>query len=550
LSTTELARGPERSGGRSPAAPTRASMGSLPAFVDAASCTAWLEDVPLLNLGAANVALSQQIDLFTAFECTPETRAAVLEVLRPAVLAVQREHAKRFRGKQLPLTPVRRDSLLEVARLWDVFARAWEACVADLPGGPTGASRLLAKACHRAMDAVVRKTADFHYAYVQAAPEDFTVLHRLYLTVERAGLSRHRVRDPLGTGEPISCTQIYLRGLLFEAAMPREHRPQVLPIIETWIDRWLGKVHLLPAPPARPRVPPLIVDLDQPGGARRSNDGADRRALRYLDMGSVALSLEKRIQLLRQGRRPEDAGLDPTLSPREGESLFVALHLQWCGGRIRRLSERHAVDAPAWVSTGIAAAHFYISKRPFEQPGGGTRLDGSAAESSDRRIRAATDYMRVAGIIAEQWLVRDESLGGIGLVRPANEIGSTRLAHGQLVSVRVRGRAALLLGAIRWLQEVQDGGLHVGVQLLAGTPVPVALTRTEGDRAGPALALPAVAALQSPSSLLVVPGTFDGPRIVEIHDHERTRVQLTGLLESGADFERVAFVPCMERTHE
>lgn len=518
--------------------------GAAPAFVDGPSCTAWLDDVPLVNVGAANGMLYTQLEQFTTFACSAEKRFEALEVLRPAILTVQTEHAKRFRGKQLPLSPQRRENLAEVASLWDALARAYQRCLETSAARDTAGLKLLSKMCHRALDASVRKLRDYHHAYVQVPLDDYRMLHRMFLFAEREGVLRNRVRDPLfPEREALSCQRIYVSGLLFEAATPREHRPLALAAIERWIESWCGKVTTSATSPADPKVPPMMVDLAAAGGARRGDDVRASESLRFLDMSGVAHSLEKRIYALRHGGKPEELGLGTDLTKRDFETLLVALYRQWCSGKLRRANERQRIDTIAHVSVGIKAAHFFLSKRPFEQPVLNRAEASSDAGAPESRIKAATEYMMMVGITAEQWIVRDESVGGLGLIRPLDEAESTRLAHGQLVSVRPRGGNTLLVGTIQWLQEAQDGDLHVGVRLVPGLPSPVAVRTNGQEKFAPALMLAPVPALNAPSSLLLPPGTYAMDRVLQVYSRDLESVQLTGLLDAGTDFERVAFVP-------
>jgi hypothetical protein len=58
-----------------------------------------------------------------------------------------------------------------------------------------------------------------------------------------------------------------------------------------------------------------------------------------------------------------------------------------------------------------------------------------------------------------------------------------------------------------------------------------------------AMALGAVPALRSPPTLVLPSGWYKPKRIVEAVMRKTTRLQLTELVERGADFERVTFEP-------
>lgn len=522
--------------------------GAVPghAFSDPASAHRWLDDVPLVNVRAASSMLTTQLERFVKLSCDPETRYETLEVLRPALLTVQHEHAKRFRGKQLPLSPQRRQSLDEVSNLWDALLVGYWSCIDKTATGSEAERRLYAKMCHRSLDTLIRKMRDQQHAYLQVAPVDIAALHTLYGLAERAAIHRKRVRDPaIGAKEDaVSCERLYVIALLFDAATPREHRPLALQAIERWLERWAGKITVDTKPPAHCKVPPLWVNLMGADSVQRGAAPADDSLVRYLDVAELSHSLEKRIHALRRGARLEDIDLGVELSRRDLEVLVAGLHRQWCGGTTRRESERREINAVAHVSVGIQAAHFFLSKRPFEQPALEDAGEASTiAGPGEARIKAATEYMLMNGISAEQWVLRDESIGGMGLIRPRDEIESTRLGHGQLVSVRPRGGHTVTVGTIQWLQEAQDGDLHVGVKLVPGMPSPVAVRLEERAKFIAALMLPTVTALNAPTSLLLPLGTYALNRTLELVTNHREQVQLTGLLEVGADFERVAFVP-------
>ena len=79
------------------------SEGAAPEFSDAATCKAWLENVPLANVAAAQGELLTQLQEFNRFPSAAAPRLAVMEALREAVHFVQIEQAKRFTNRALPM---------------------------------------------------------------------------------------------------------------------------------------------------------------------------------------------------------------------------------------------------------------------------------------------------------------------------------------------------------------------------------------------------------------------------------------------------------------
>lgn len=513
-----------------------------PAFVDAAACRAWLDELPLADVEAANVAIERELARLAAFdECPPGRRVDLAELLRPHVLDIQAELARKFRGKPAPLTPARRDAFAAVNRLWDTLARLYQGAAEAI--GKREDDMVALAAC-RGLDATARKLREHHHAYVRVQSVDLRRLHRLFGFADLTGVVRQRVKDPLANDNAaITCELVYIRALLLEAATTREHRQSALAVIERWIDTWSARVKVLAAPSDAITSPPLYVALDGDGGLQR--EPVRGPAARVFDVSALGATLEKRIHGLRHGKKLLELDLGNELSKREFEHLLVALFRQWCEApSLRRRHDRQKVASFAHVSRGMLAAHFYLSRRPFTQPFARADLPASGDAAAElERIRAATDYMRAHGVVAEEWSVRDESLAGLGMVRSPSEHAETSLTHGMLLAIRPRGGGTVLVAALQWMEEALEGELQIGVRLLPGAPMPVATRMLGQDRFVPALLLAPIAGINAPSSVVLPPGTFAPNRVIEIFVKGIDRVQLTGLLEVGVDYERAAYMP-------
>lgn len=520
--------------------PVRAE--AQPAFVDVPGCRRWLLELPITDVARTSQLVTAQLVPVADADLPPDLRLEIAEVVRPHVVLVQEQLARRFRGRPAPLSRERRALFRDVCALWDALARVYLRCLESWIG--SGADpELQSLACARAIDAVARKLREHHHAYVRVSGADLRLLHRLYGCAERGGFVRQRVPDALATEHaPATNELLYVRALLLHAATPREHRPTALAVVARWVDQWATRAKVLITAPESPTVAPLWADLDGDGGLVR--DGSRGPAWRAFDVSALAASLAKRIHALRHGKKPAEMDLGNDLDRREFESLLLSLQRQWCEGTPRRQHARETLGAPAHVSTGLAAAHFYLSRRPFEQPFARVGLpQGDDASVAVERIRAATQYMLAHGIVGEEWSVRNESVTGIGLVRPMGEREGASLSHGLLLSVRPRGGGSVLVATLQWMEEASDGDLHVGAKLVPGVPTPIAARGMGQDDFFPALMLAPIAALNAPSSVLLPPGTYARDRIVEIFVKGIDRIQLTGLLDSGADYERAAYMP-------
>ena len=86
----------------------------------------------------------------------------------------------------------------------------------------------------------------------------------------------------------------------------------------------------------------------------------------------------------------------------------------------------------------------------------------------------------------------------------------------------------------------------MGIVLLPGIPasasVRVAHSNEAEPRTEPAFLLPGVPALKEPASLVIPPGFYRPDALLELFTMDGpVTIRLTGLLEKGADFERMQF---------
>src|SRR5674476_1212674 len=72
------------------------SADAHPEFTDEASCTAWLTELPLVNVTPSQIRLLDQLQELNRFNMPDGERLKVLEALREAVYFVQAEQIKNW----------------------------------------------------------------------------------------------------------------------------------------------------------------------------------------------------------------------------------------------------------------------------------------------------------------------------------------------------------------------------------------------------------------------------------------------------------------------
>jgi hypothetical protein len=525
------------------------SESASPEFSDAATCKAWLENVPLANVAAAQAELTGQLEEFNRFPVASNQRLAVLEALREAVHFVQIEQAKRFSNRALPMADTEAAAFDATIALWEQMRVGYQRCLDGALNRDAGMRAQSALICQRLIVYIGLKMYHHYRGYRQVPGGNWSALHQAYAAAEKLGVEDDSVKDFMNRDiHDTSPAIAYARAVLMGICNPNELGQRQITFIAYLLERWASKLEISAKPVDEGEgVPPLVADLesdDCPG--RRENP--EVKDARYLDTRKLSKSLRNRVALLRKGESPAKLALGEDCVQPACEQLLVYLYRQWCIGKAQRALERKSTEASAEVSTEIAGIHYYISGRVFKAPTQQSELTqkqrDEIATFGHVVTREADDYSAQQGFLVEQWQLLDESAQGMRLVRRAADKGK-RLAHGQLIGVRPTSGAQFMLGQVRWLMQAEKGDLHAGIKLLPGLPNAISVRPTglniNDDSWVPALYLAAVPALDEPASIIVPSGWYKPKRIVELHIGAPAKAMLTKVIERGGDFERLAY---------
>ena len=517
-------------------------------FRDSASCSAWLQTLPLINVGPSQGRLLGALEELNGFTLAATERLKILEILREPVVFVQAEHSKKFSGKAVPLARQEREIFHNVCALWDALGTGYRHCLQALAGpGGGGLGNQGAMIVQRALWCTGQKIAEHFKAYLDVHAEDWTRLHRLYAYAGERGFDDQSVSHPLFKGDvETTPTETYVHALLLHMANPQEQTPRQQAIISRWLERWARTVSISAEAPADAGAAPLSVDLAGSSGASR--EAKSGGTVRYLNVDDLGKSMRKRLALLRDGGSPESMGLGSDVPAAMATGMLAMLFHEWCENKPARGPARRSAPKTAEIATGIAAIHHFVTGLPFRQPGVATELTKKQREEIATFGRASTrdEEAIVQGFTLEQWTLEDESLAGFRLERPENG-GGGRFNHHQLVAVRPADARLFIIGEFRWLAVSENYALRAGVRMLPGVPQGVAIRSTginavaAGEKYVQAIALPAVAALHTPPTLIIPAGWYRPKRVIEVHSDKTEQLLLTGVLERGSDYERCTY---------
>ena len=521
------------------------SADAHPEFTDRAACAAWLAELPLVNVAPSQIRLLDQLHQLNRSVVPSGDRLEILETLREAIYFVQAEQMKKLANKPLPLTQAERGIFGHVVELWRELLLGYQRCLADDAAGAR--NRETALACQRGLDCVASNMFD-HCRVYRAFPDAYWLdLHQLYCRADASGEIATAIADPVKKIDA-SCSEVYVRALLLVLADPNEQQQKQLSQIQRWLARWAQHVPVRRSPPEDRSLPPLLLDFTAAAGAYREADADGRAASAWLDIGDLARTLKKCVVLLRKGEPPASLGLGEDCSMPGVEQLMVLLFRLWCEGKNARAHARRSLSAKAKVCSTLASMNFHVSGgKPFRQPGHPTRLTrherDEIATFGHTSTRLEDAFVEAGGYAIEDWLLQEESLSGLRIVRPAAAAGA-RYAHTQLIAVRPEGSNNFLIGIVRWLKVDDKDNLLAGVRIVPGVPQAVAVRPTginaQAERFVPALYCPAIPALSVPASLILPPGWYRPKRVLEVYRDQSARMLLGGVIERGSDFERAA----------
>ncbi len=287
------------------------STDAKPVFTDTASCAAWLAELALVNVAPSQVRLLDQLRELNRFGMPPGERLKVLETLREPVYFVQAEQIKKLVNKPLPLTRMERDIFGNVAQLWRELLTGYQRC---LQGKIDGQTALI---CARALDCTASNMFDYCRIYLSFPDACWRTLHQLYLHAQACGDTATAVADSVKNTQ-MSCSEVYVRALLFMLANPNEQQQKQLTQIQRWLESWARHVPVRRSKPEDKGLPPLLLDFSAAAGAYRETDAGGRSTSGWLDIGELARVLKKCVVLLRKGEPPASLGLGRLRHARRG----------------------------------------------------------------------------------------------------------------------------------------------------------------------------------------------------------------------------------------
>ncbi len=495
-----------------------------PEFGNARAAREWLERLDHTRPATVQASLLGQINLLNQYRVPAGERLRTIEELRDAVLTVQCDTSRRFVGRPLPLTDSERAAFDANQAMWDALVTAYLHCLTAALDGDGSVAGQVALIAHRALGALGLMQLDALRAAHLPAAGYWRRTHACYSAAERLGAAERKINDnTINEERPTSVRAAYVLCVMMHTASPFGLTHRQLGMMHRWLGKWAGKIALLDTAIHHCALPPLMLDLTSDEAIARSNQRNSQ--LRWLVLDEFSHGVRKRLALLAQGETPAALRLGDELSPSQADRLLRHMHTHCCRGGLTRAEPRRTAQQTASVVIGMLAVQEFLC--------GAGRLVTETMEADTRPETMATGYL------VEDWRVVDDSASGLRMGRRMTTDGA-RVGNGMLIAVRPDNGSNFLLAHVCWTMA-NGAELQMGISMLAGTPIPVELTRApdgNGDHQGHGFLMPAVERIGQPECVALPPGWYRKSRdILLSNGGEKRRVRLVESMERGSDFD-------------
>ncbi len=559
--------------------PTALAFDARPAAVKA-----WVEGLPMGHIGEATRQIYSALRETNGLELSSEHRFTLLEAVWGPVGAIVPALQRHYASHHFPI-PEKGLKIAELSTdLQTEMVIGYRLALASATSGGLFARRAqkrLKTACLQRMLQLLRGVL-FNYLVLNV-PYPLGLwreLHRVYVDAGKAGWLKEAVVEP-NSGRKVTLEQEYKHALLLALLATYLLKPEQGRLVADSLDFWASEASLVDASTAhKPDVAFCVaLNMDVPPL------GDNQRCEQLRQAGARCLWLDTtrvRNRIADYRKRVQGGSVTlPSGQTLTADSLEVLLG---CWGEApNRMEERHAADYEVEAAIGLSAIHHIMAPPAPEAADGGTTPkpetrepgvteSGGLALSDEMGIEKHDVQLRPGELTAsseendspwgfvfdqayerKSWAevvphkaysavhghVLDRSEHGYRICLPIDSIEQIRV--GDLVGVR-DGTACWRAGSIRWLRQVDNDQIQLGLQIHITEAAPVGLVvQARGSESKP---IDSLLGLAGGGPVLVIPslpGTEN--KSLAVTDGEvKARIQLGERIAGSSTFEAHGFV--------
>ena len=166
-----------------------------PAFLTVSACSDWLVLVPLANPAQAQVMLLRQLNLLHRYTLANSARLKLLETMRQTVIEVQRDVAKKFANRPLPLNPTEQAAFDGTLAVWQALLGGYLRLLDAVAAGDTTIIEQGALIAQRSLSVFADWEVDLCRGEKLPDVNFWRRLHKVFALAEQLKLISLPVRD-------------------------------------------------------------------------------------------------------------------------------------------------------------------------------------------------------------------------------------------------------------------------------------------------------------------------------------------------------------------
>jgi len=480
----------------------------------------WLSNLPVLNVAANMQQIRAALHALNRHAVAPDTRLRLLETYRPTVDFISGELRNQLKVFSLPLSEKNQRLADEERAMHEEMATGYKLVVMAQQQHPRADDPDQVLALQRALRYLASHLLKC-YEYYHPSPEGaWLEIHQLFGHAVALGVADRRITDAHRPAQPETVARSYKHALLLGLSNPYQQPFHMVDKVQAFLGRWADLAQLLSEPRTQKKKCQFLVhpDEDRPGipfGQEPDRDGL------VLDTRPLVREVHLQLTALNTGVVPE-GGLPADFYDEMARAMLQRMVVCWGINPIRRFS-RSRGEGSCNLAVGVETVNYFLNgEHPFELSHLSEKeeieLSSTGASFTRRRVHPDEESHRSCN-----WGIVDESACGFGLATEQTQACNVRV--GDLVAVRTEDGGDWTVGLIRWIRSPGNTRIEAGVQKVAPSARPVAVSAIqvdgEGDDYRPAVLLPEIPALQQPRSVIAPKGVYRAERnlFLDTGDH-------------------------------
>jgi hypothetical protein len=465
----------------------------------------WLSALPQYDASAAAGALIDRLITFNRTDLQARARIRALEMFRDHIDGLLPHLERKLQDAVPPLSGAMRHVAYLIEKLFKELAAGYSRSVLEVP--KTWLSMGFRSQLHiplvRAMEYHSRRLALAQQLYARSPGAVWADLHRLYHLARDWRMDVEPIESPV-----ISALDVYRAALLLAFAQPSKLNRADFVRVQNYLASHAQLAEITPFKAGTNSTCAFAIDhrRDKPGVAL-----AKRKEL-MLENGEMLLittalveRIETQLKRVRSGVGASSLGLPDEGATLAYQELLQRLATNWRGERaVRPTRTQFHPRIEAWV--GLREIWRALRAENPSDPGAETPAEVVAARASE-------------------WIVLNESSRGFALRHMSGTPPPIQV--GELVAIRPRGRGAIFVCLVRWIQSNNPEHLEVGIQQLAPVAVPAVykLAEANGGAPEPVLFFPQMPTQRKAPAIAVPPDRLRGDSPFSLR-HRRGRLNL------------------------